>query len=71
MYMYVCVYLWRRQVKLAHSVLGRILLCFLFSLFFAYLFLIIIKLFSDPINLAYPSACIGIGESLACWAQPH
>ncbi|XP_063848397.1 uncharacterized protein LOC135093258 isoform X1 [Scylla paramamosain] len=50
-----------KNVKLAHSVLGRILLCFLFSLFFAYLFLIIIKLFSDPINLAYPSACIGIG----------
>ncbi|KAG0718726.1 G-protein coupled receptor Mth2 [Chionoecetes opilio] len=50
-----------KNVKLAHSVLGRILLCFLFSLFFAYLFLIIIKLFSDPINLASPNACIGIG----------
>ncbi|XP_050712909.1 probable G-protein coupled receptor Mth-like 1 isoform X2 [Eriocheir sinensis] len=50
-----------KNVKLAHSVLGRILLCFLFSLFFAYLFLIIIKLFSDPINLSSPSACIGIG----------
>ncbi|XP_042208084.1 uncharacterized protein LOC121856551 isoform X1 [Homarus americanus] len=50
-----------KNVKLAHSVLGRILLCFLFSLFFAYLFLIIIKLFSDPINLACPSACIGVG----------
>lgn len=49
------------QVKLAHSVLGRILLCFLFSLFFAYLFLIIIKLFSDQINLASPSACVGVG----------
>ncbi|XP_045608848.2 uncharacterized protein [Procambarus clarkii] len=50
-----------KNVKLAHSVLGRILLCFLFSLFFAYLFLIIIKLFSDPINLASPSACVGVG----------
>ncbi|KAK3861009.1 hypothetical protein Pcinc_032977, partial [Petrolisthes cinctipes] len=50
-----------KNIKLAHSVLGRILLCFLFSLFFAYLFLIIIKLFSDPINLASPSACIGVG----------
>ncbi|KAK7072226.1 hypothetical protein SK128_006759, partial [Halocaridina rubra] len=50
-----------KNVKLAHSVLGRILLCFLFSLFFAYLFLIIVKLFSDPINLASPNACIGIG----------
>ncbi|XP_068239071.1 uncharacterized protein [Palaemon carinicauda] len=50
-----------KNVKLAHSVLGRILLSFLFSLFFAYLFLIIVKLFSDPINLASPSACIGIG----------
>ncbi|XP_071542012.1 uncharacterized protein [Panulirus ornatus] len=50
-----------KNVKLAHSVLGRILLCFLFSLFFAYLFLIVIKLFSDPINLASPNACVAVG----------
>ncbi|XP_063589144.1 probable G-protein coupled receptor Mth-like 1 isoform X1 [Penaeus indicus] len=50
-----------KNVKLAHSVLGRILLCFLFSMFFAYLFLIIINLFSDPIYLASKSACIGVG----------
>ncbi|CAL4136964.1 unnamed protein product, partial [Meganyctiphanes norvegica] len=50
-----------RNVKLAHSILGRILLCFLFSLFFAYLFLIIARTASDPIYVASTSACVAIG----------
>jgi hypothetical protein len=52
------------QIKLGHSILGRILLCFLFSLFFAYLCLIIIKTASDPINIANPNACIALGTLL-------
>ncbi|XP_018026488.1 uncharacterized protein LOC108681918 isoform X2 [Hyalella azteca] len=50
-----------KNIKLGHSILGRILLCFLFSLFFAYLCLIIIKTASDPINIANPNACIALG----------
>ncbi|KAL7644681.1 UNVERIFIED_CONTAM: hypothetical protein RMT77_004222 [Armadillidium vulgare] len=50
-----------KNIKLGHSILGRILLSFLFSLFFAYLSLIVTKTASDLIFLASEKACIALG----------